>query len=594
MKPAKAAVTIFFAGLLALPVYLERRSASKQENTTGTDTLDAIHQFGFYLEEVSHQSGIDFIHHSPQLDRAFEPIMPQIASVGASVSVCDYDNDGWNDLYVTNSRHGTRNALYHNLRNGLFEDVAPEMGVAELNRKGTGVSMGAVWADMDNDGFEDLFVFKWGRPQLFRNKEGTGFEDVTSGSGIPEWVNANNAIWLDYNADGLVDLFIGGYFPENIDLWNLDRTDVLTESFEYAQNGGRNYLLENRGGGKFTDVSKKAGLTSTRWTLASGAVDVDLDGYPELIVANDYGIDEFYQNRKGEGFTETGSQNQLGFSPKSGMNVTVGDTYNNGQFGIYISNISEEGVLLQGNNFWIPRKENDLLTYQNVARKNGIELGGWSYGAQFGDLNNDGFLDLYVANGFISGKKGTNYWYDYSKVTGGNRSIISDIRNWPAMNGRSHAGYQQNRIWVNTGTGFFYDVAQSMLGDQTYDSRSVVLADLWNRGVLDVIVANQNDQLLVFRNQVDERNHWIDFILKGNRSNRSAINAVVKLYWDSHTQSQAVSGGIGFSSENQRRIHFGLGPSTGVDSAEILWPGGGKQVVTAPGILKVHQIEEKK
>jgi hypothetical protein len=590
----KSSLAVVFLGVLALPVYLEKRVEETSTADAEIDTLAALGQFGFYLEEVSGPSNARFEHLSPRLDPLFDPILPQIASMGASVSVTDFDRDGWNDFYVTNSRFGSRNALFHNKRDGSFEEVAESMGLADLNQKGTGVCMGAIWADYDNDGYEDLFLYKWGRPLLFRNENGTGFKDVTENSGLPAWVNANSAIWFDYNSDGYVDLFIGGYFPEDLNLWKLDHTTVLTESFEYSMNGGRNYLLKNLGNGSFSDVSKEAGITSTRWTLAAGAADMNGDGFPELVIANDYGIDEFYFNEEGERFRESGEESAIGFSPKSGMNVALGDTYNQGHFGIYISNITEEGVLLQGNNFWVPEKgDGKQLVYRNLARQHGIESGGWSYGAQFGDLNNDGYQDLYVANGFISGKPGTSYWYDYSKVTGGNRAIISDISKWPAMEGRSQSGYQQNRIWINTGNGFFYDVADKVAGNQTFDSRSVAMADLWNRGVLDVIVANQNDRLVLYKNHVDPGRHWISFELRGTDDNRSAIGAIVSLWWDSQVQSQVISGGIGFSSQNQRRAQFGLGNASGVDSVEVNWPDGSRQVVLQPEINKLHTITEK-
>ena len=588
----KSLLALVFIGLLGLPIFLEQLSRAPEEALSDTLQESALKLFDFYLEEVSNESGITFVHQSPVLDPEFTPIMPQIASMGASVSICDFDCDGWNDIYVTNSRYGSKNALYHNQQDGSFKEVGGTFGLSDLNQKGTGVSMGAVWADYDNDGYEDVFIYKWGRPELYRNLEGSGFISATQASGLPAWINANTAIWLDYDSDGYVDLFIGGYFPEDLDLWNLEHTAVLTESFEYAINGGRNYLFKNDGKGGFEDVTDQAGLTSTRWTLAAGSVDVNLDGYPELIVANDYGVDEFYLNMNGEYFLEQGSETSIGFSPKSGMNVSIGDMNNDGQFGFYISNITEEGVLLQGNNLWVPKPDHEKLSYQNQARESGIEAGGWSYGAQFGDLNNDGFMDLYLANGFISGKKGTNYWYDYSKVTGGNRSIISDIRNWPAMEGRSHSGYQRNKVWLNTGTGFMYDVSEKVIGRQTYDSRSVAMADLWNRGVLDVIVASQDDKLLVYKNHTNPAYRWIGFELAGSKANKSAIGAIVRIYWDNQEQAQVITGGIGFSSQNQRRIHFGLGKNDRVDKVEILWSGGNSQIIELPEVMKVHQIIE--
>jgi enediyne biosynthesis protein E4 len=585
-------ITVIFAGLLAIPVFLTGLSHRSAEGSFTMAKDTALKTFGFYFTEVSRQSGVNFIHHSPVLDPRIDPILPQIASMGASVSVCDFDNDGWNDFYVTNSCFGYGNALYHNEKDGTFKDVARSMGVADLNREGSGVSMGAVWADYDNDGYEDLLVYKWGKPELFKNIDGKKFINVTAESGLPPWINANTAIWFDYNSDGFVDLFIGGYYREDIDLWHLKSTKILTESFEYSNNGGRNYLFKNTGHGTFVDVTDEVGLTSTRWTLAAGAADLNQDGYPDLFIANDYGINELYINENGKRFHETEESALIGLSPKSGMNVSFGDIYNKGKLGIYVSNITEEGILMQGNNFWVPLTEKGKLLYANLAQQTGIENGGWSYGTQFGDFNNDGFLDLYVANGYISGKKGTSYWYDYTKVTSGNEAIISDIKNWPAMRGRSQSGFQSDRIWLNDGSGHFKDVAKYVGGEERLDGRAVAIADLWNRGVLDVIVANQNSNLLVFKNNVNTGNHWIALELEGTHGNRSAIGAIVELYWNSGSQVQVVSGGIGFSSENQRRLQFGLGKSTMVDKAVISWPDGKQQVLPNLQVDQLIKIRE--
>lgn len=581
-----------FIVLLSIPIFLEYRINRGQKRSIESKTASALKRFGFSIEEVSEKSGVDFVHLSPLLDPRFEPILPQIASMGASVSVCDFDKDGWNDFYVTNSRYNSKNSLYHNQKDGSFMDVAPEYGLADLNKKGGGTSMGSVWADFDNDGYEDMLVYKWGKPELFKNEQGKAFTNITLNSGLPDWINSNTAIWLDYNSDGNIDLFIGGYFPEDIDLWNIKHTAILTESFEYSQNGGRNFLLENTGKGSFIDVSHRAGLESTRWTLAACAADINEDGYPELIVANDYGVDEFYLNNHGEGFIEDGVSSNIGFSPKSGMNVSLGDVQNDGNLGIYISNITEDGILLQGNNLWIPSADADKSSYINLAVQKGIVNGGWSYGAQFGDLNNDGFNDLFVANGYISAQKGKDYWYDYSKVTGANTSIISDINNWPAMNGRSQSGYQKNKIWVSHESHYFEDATEFVADNKSYDSRAVAFVDLWNRGVLDVIVANQNNRLLIYKNTVDEERKWIAFMLEGTRSNRSAIGSKVKVFWDGQVQTQVVSGGMGFSSQNQRRLHFGLGKADRVDKVQILWPAGSRQEIINPEIGKLHQIKE--
>lgn len=586
-------VSAVFILLLGVPIFLDLRSKPIERKEQNAEVMaKAIELFGFFLEEVSAISKVDFVHKPPQLDSRLDHILPQIASVGASVSVCDFNNDGWNDFYLTTSKTGESNALYQNMQDGTFKDVGEEKNIGDLNKKGTGVSMGSIWADVDNDGWEDVFVYKWGKPDLYFNKQGERFKRATD-SGLPNWMNANSAIWFDYNNDGNVDLLIGGYYKEEINLWNLENTLIMPESFEYANNGGRNYLLENNGDGTFSDVTLSRGLTTTKWTLAIGALDVNDDGYQDLFIANDYSVDELYLNDYGKEFKEIGKNARIGYAPKSGMNVSLADVKNNGNFSIYVSNITEMGILLQGNNFWQPSSDGQEIAFKNNAGPLGVELGGWSYGSQFGDLNNDGFQDLYLANGFISATKNNSYWYDYSKVTGGNKSIISDATNWPAMKGRSQSGFQHNKIWLNQQGGVFADVTEYVSGIPPYDSRAVAMVDLWNRGVLDVIVANQNNTVSILKNQLANGNNWIAFDLEGSQSNASAIGAKVTLVWDAQSQSQIISGGIGFSSQNQRRAHFGIGQSAQVDKLIIQWPSGQMQEVDAPEINKVHEIKEK-
>jgi hypothetical protein len=583
---------ILFVGMLAAPLVL-RRIAQKQDQESALDVNASLTRYGFHLQEVSQQAGIHFVHKAPTLDPKLDHIMPEVASMGAAVSIVDFDRDGWPDIYVTNSGEGSKNALYRNMHDGTFKDVADELGIADVNQPGTGVSMGAVWGDYDNDGYEDLFLYKWGRPELFHNDQGKHFTRVSEHAGLPKWLNANTAIWFDYDGDGLLDLFIGGYYNEDIDLWHLKTTKMMPESFEYAKNGGRKYLLRNLGNGKFEDVTEQVGINSRRWALAASAADLRGTGHPDLFIANDYGVSELYFN-DGKRFHEAGEQTGVGFAPKSGMNASFGDIFNRGQYSVYVSNISEDGILIQGNNLWVPKEgtSGNGLKFDNLARDMGVELGGWSFGAQFGDLNNDGTLDLYLANGYISLARSQSYWYDFSKVAGGNSSIISDAKNWPPFNGRSLSGYQQSRVWLNDGTGRFVDVAQAVGVTDKDDGRAVAFVDLWNRGVLDVVVANQRGPLLVYKNMVAPENRWIEFDLQGSESNRSAIGAQVDLYWNGQHQVQEVSGGSGFCSQNQRRLHFGLGKNPQMDKAVIRWPSGRVQTVENPAPDQVHRIEE--
>jgi enediyne biosynthesis protein E4 len=586
-------LTVIFVCLIATPLVMRRISARHAAAArTELDTQESLARHGFHLEEVSHAAGIDFVHQAPVLDAKLAHIMPEVASMGASVSVVDFDRDGWPDLYVTNSAIGSRNRLYRNMHDGTFKDVAGELGVADVNQVGTGVSMGAVWGDYDNDGYEDLFLIKWGRPELFHNDQGRGFHRVSEAS-FPPWINANTAVWFDYDGDGLLDLFVGGYYPEDVDLWHLTTTKMMPDSFEYANNGGRKYLFHNLGAGKFEEVSAKVGIDSRRWALAAAAADLRGTGHPDLFVANDYGVSELYLN-DGKRFEEAGKRAGVGFAPKSGMNVSFGDIFNQGRYSIYVSNISEDGVLIQGNNLWVP-KEGTVgghIEYTNLARDMGVELGGWSFGAQFGDLNNDGALDLFLTDGYVSLDRKRNYWYDFSKVAGGNSTIIGDAKDWPSMDGRSLSGYQQKHVWLNDGAGKFVDVGQSVGVTDVHDGRSVALADLWNRGVLDVIVANQRGPLLLYKNTVAPQNQWVEFELEGTKSNRSAIGAQVTVEWNGQKQIQQISGGSGFAAQNDRRLHFGLGKNPAVTSAVIRWPSG--KIQTLQGIVpgKLYKVKE--
>ena len=596
---ARPLLAVLFVLMLATPALIRRYGSG--ETVAAGVAVDPHDRYGFRLTEAAKRAGLDFVHEGPTLDRKLAHIMPQVASMGAAVAVADVDRDGHPDLYVTNSREGSKNRLYRNRGDGTFEDVADVMGVADVNAPETGVSMGSVFGDYDNDGFEDLLLYRWGKPDLFHNDGGRRFTRVTDTAGLFSWANINTAVWLDFDRDGRLDVFLGGYYPERVNLWKLADTRIMPESFEDANHGGRKYLYRNLGAGRFEDVSGKVGLVSSRWALAAVAADLRGTGYPDIFIANDYGVSELFVNEGGR-FREAGRDTGVGYAPKSGMNASVGDVLNQGKFSIYVSNISEEGILLQGNNLWMPVEvRGGLPVYENMARAMGVDLGGWSFGAQFGDLNNDGFLDLYLVNGYVSASKNESYWYDYSKVAGGHELVIGDAANWPAMGSRSLAGYQPKKVWINDGSGRFVDVAQMVGATDRYDGRSVALADFDGRGMLDVVVANQKGPLLLYRNDVRSDRHWIGFDLQGacqgdresrTCSNRSAIGAQVEVFWAGRQQLQEVSGGSGFCAQNQRRLHFGLGEHKAIDRVVIRWPSGKTQELAAPEAGRVHSVQE--
>ena len=588
------------ASVAAIPALNARsaRMAGPANLVSGADDRDGggrpAARFGFELVESAAIAGVAVTHEAPTFDRKLAHIMPQIAALGAAIAVADFDRDGWQDFYVTNSREFSLNHLYRNKGDGTFEDVAAPLGVADVNQRSTGVSMGAVWGDYDNDGYDDLLLYRYGRPELFHNEQGKRFVAVGTTAGLPARVNANAATWLDYDRDGRLDLFIAGYWDEATDLWSLTSTRIMTESFEYANNGGRKFLLWNRGDGTFEDRTSAAGINSRRWTLAVTAADFLDTGYPALFLANDYGVSELYVTRDGRTFVDVARETGVGTTPKSGMNASFADIFNDGRLAIYKTNISEPGVLVQGNDLWIPKAASGAggSEFENVATSLGVDLGGWSWGAQFGDLNNDGTQDLYLTNGYISAGERSSYWYDFSVLAVGHSRIISDAVNWPAMNGRSLSGYQRKRLWINDGLGRFTDVAQVVGARDTYDGRAVALADLANRGALDVLVANQRGPLLLYRNNVDRRRHWIQFELEGTRSNRNALGARVDVQWKGTRQRQEVTAASGFSAQSGRRLHFGLGSTTSVDRVTVRWPSGEQTTIEHPSIDTLHRIRE--
>src|SRR6266566_3255508 len=535
LRVRKLALTTVFLGAVFLVIALNR---GRPEERGGAGAAPP----GFAFREVAHQVGIDFVHHAPTLDPRIDNIAPLVASLGASVSVSDVNNDGWPDLYFTNSRFGFPNALYVNRGDGTFVDVASSAGLADLNRPGEGVSMGAVWGDYDNDGLEDVLVYKWGYLQLFKNLGNLHFEDVTAAAGLRHWMNSNGAVWLDYDRDGLLDLY----------------------------------------------VTDRMGVGSTRWTLAAAAADLNGDGWPDLFLANDYGPEELFVNDSGWRFVLTKAG--LESDSKSGMSASLGDVLNRGRLDAFVTNISERGYLFQGNNLrlnFLP----ELGRFQQGA-EGVIADAGWAWGAQLGDLDNDGRNELFIVNGYVSGDRNRSYWYAASKIAGAYGPVFEDARSWPAIGTASLSGYERSRVLVNRGLAGWRDVAAQVGVTDEYDGRAVVLVDLFNRGVVDVVVANQKQPALVYKNTVAPGNNWIAFKLVGTRSNRSAIGAEVTVEFGAERQLQIVHGGVGFASQNDRRLHFGLGRTGRADRVMIRWPSGTMQTIEDPAVDQLHIVTE--
>ena len=550
------------------------------------------------FSDVASEVGINHRHEKPVLDHQLDNIMSWVCSVGAAVAAGDFNNDGWIDFYVTNSDQGKSNFLYRNNKDGTFTDVAATAKLANLNRD-DGVSMDSLWGDYDNDGWIDLYLVRWGRNSLFRNNGDGTFTEVTAksfrrkdGSPGTDWANGNAAVFLDYNLDGRLDLYVGNYFDE-IDLWHLTTTRIMHDSFERARNAGRNFLFRQEADGTFREVSAETGTDDRGWTLAVGAADVDNDGWPDLYSADDFGPDQLFINRH-DGTFENVTESALGSDTKKGMNVDFGDFDNDGWLDVYVANITTAEYLQEGNMLW---HNNGLdadgrLSFVDVSLETGTYDGGWGWGAKFFDFDNDGDLDIYAVNGFISAGEG-NYWYDLASwtVTG---QDPAEAKNWPTIGHRSFSGYERNRFWRNDGLGRFTERAAEVGLDSDRDGRGVACIDYDNDGDIDLFVANQGQPPHLFRHNGRPTNHWLELALEadGHTVNRDAIGTRVTLVTSAGRQIRERDGGNGFSGQSDPRLHFGLGTETHAKLIEVRWPDGGLQYlenVPADQILHLRQ-----
>ena len=553
--------------------------------------------------DVALSAGITCTHHKPVLDSKLDKIMSWVSSVGAAAAAGDYDNDGWIDLYVTDSDKGRPNHLYHNNHDGTFTDVAASAGVANVNGD-QGVSMDCRWGDYDNDGWEDLYVVRWGNDVLFHNNGDGTFTDVTDrlfrkrdGSPGTQWANGNAALFLDYNLDGRLDIYVGNYFDE-VDLWHLPTTKIMHDDFEKARNAGRNFFYRQEADGTFTEIAESLGLEDPGWTLAVGSADVNNDGWPDIYCADDFGPDQLFLNRRGKGFDNV-SKTAIGTDTKKGMNVDFGDFNNDGWLDIYVQNITTTEYLQEGNMLWHNNgiDADGNLTFTDVSMETGTYDGGWGWGAKFFDYDNDGDLDIYAVNGFISAGEG-NYWYDLASWTVLGQDP-TDAMNWPMIGIRSFSGYEKNRFFQNENLISFTERAAALGLDSTRDGRGVVVFDYDNDGDLDIFVANQDQPPHLFRHNGKPTNHWLMVNLQGDPktgTNRDAIGARVTIVTPAGRQIRERDGGNGYAGQSDPRLHFGLGPETSLPLLEVRWPDGGLQYlenVSADQVVTIRQDPAK-
>jgi hypothetical protein len=502
-----------------------------------------------------------------------------LETTGTGVAAIDYDGDGRLDLFFVNGStlegfpagRAPTNHLYRNKGDGTFEDVTSKAGLAA-----SGWGQGACVGDYDNDGHDDLFVSYWGRNRLYHNRGDGAFDDVTDSAGVANtrtrW--GTGCAFLDYDRDGRLDLFVANYI--DLDLSTAPTPDsglcrykgIKVACGPPGLTGGRNALYHNRGGGTFEDVSEQTGITRAKGTYGLGVstLDFDNDGWIDLYVANDSNPSALYRNNHDGTFTDIGVTSGCAYSqdgkPQAGMGIAIGDYDRNGTMDLFKTNFAGDTSTLYSNT------GGGFCEDRTFAAGIGLNTRWLGWGTGWIDLDNDGWLDLFLTNGHV-----------YPEV--------SQLR--------TEAGYKQRKvIYRNLGNGRFADISER-LGSPVTDpkaGRGSAFGDFDNDGRMDVAIANVNDVPDLFRLTGSAGHHWTTLTLVGTKSNRSAIGARVRCLAGGVTQWQEVRGGGSYISQNDLRVHFGLGAAARVDRIEVRWPNGNEEVWESLPIDSFQTLKE--
>jgi hypothetical protein len=527
------------------------------------------------FEEIAKTAGVQVRHHTRVFKGNTGDVLRMFTSGGASVAVGDYDNDGYDDVFVTDSGEGTTSHLFHNNGNMTFADVTATAGVGGGNDP-LSIVADALWFDYDNDGWRDLLVVRFGTPLLYHNEHNGTFKDVTAQSGLTKFGNTIAAIAFDYDNDGRLDLLFGNYFKP-VNLLDLKDPHVLPNDLDNAVNGGGVTLWKGDGRGHFVDATEKAGLGKhTGWTLDVGHGDFNNDGLPDLYLACDYGPDKLYLNN-GDGTFRDVSEKAIGVDTRKGMNVDVGDYDNDGWLDVYVTNITDE-YMKECNMLW---HNNGDGTFTDLSRETGTCETLWGWAAKFGDYDNDGLLDLFVVNGLRSAGP-DNYIPVLVNLITKPGVDFTDVRGWPDIGNMTWSGYQKKKFFRNIDGHSFKEMSADAGVDNDKDGRGIGVIDLDNDGRLDFYQTNADQESLFYRNVSTGTGHWVELKLVGTRSNRDAIGARVTLKTPTRSMIREVDGGNGYAGESTQRIHFGLGADTRITSLQIRWPSGLLQNAIAP------------
>jgi enediyne biosynthesis protein E4 len=518
-----------------------------------------------------------------------------IEAKGSGVCLLDYDNDGWLDIYLVNgstldatagkapSPHA---ALFHNNHDGTFNDVAASAGVTN-DRWGTGCVIG----DYDNDGWPDIYVTNVGASRLFHNDHHGTFSDVAVKAGVAlddgsadVAIDHTGATFGDYDGDGNLDLFVAGYI--DLDLKNTPNSGAKTPGYDFCQyrgvkvmcgprglQGAVDHLFHNNGDGTFTDVSKRLGVDGANGYYGLDALfaDINNDGKPDLLVANDSTPNYLYMNKGNATFKdesyETGFALNGDGREAANMGLAVGDYENNGHLSVFSTTFSDDYPILFRND--------GTGAFTDVSYPAGVAQSSIpfvKFGDGFLDYDNDGWKDLFVVNGHV-----------YPQV--------DQHPEW----GQSYA--QRALLYHNLGKGKFElmpAVEQTGLAVVTV-GRGAAFGDLFNDGKIDVVINSMDRIPVLLRNVNPDHHNWVELqLIGGPKSPRDAVGATVYLTAGGIRQRGDVLSGGSYLSSNDFRVHFGLGDTSIAGTAEIQWPSGTKEILKLPATERIYTIVEGK
>ena len=497
-------------------------------------------------------SGITWVHTAGKSPQKHLP-----ETSGAGCAFLDYDNDGWMDIYLVNSGKSDfytppkplRNALYRNNRDGTFTDVTEKAGVP-----GSGYGMGVAVGDYNGDGLPDLYVTQFGRNILYRNNGDGTFTDVTDKAGVAARGWSSSAVWFDYDNDGRLDLFVCQFAEFDAALGcGTDKDGVHHYCIPRIFKPRPSWLFHNNGDGTFTDVSRESGIAEhlgKAWGVV--ATDLNNDGRMDLFVANDTVANFLFMNQEGKRFEESGFAAGVAYSAegraRSGMGVDSADFNNDGWMDLFVANIDEEIFSLYRNNH--------DGTFDDVAMQQGIGMAtrwmsGW--GLKFFDYDNDGNVDLILSNGFPD-------------------DLVDQISN--------KVTYREPLLLFHNDGRIFRDVSQQSgpVFSKNFAARGLAIGDFNNDGAIDVLISVNDGAPVVLKNNAAKGNHWVGLHLVGQKSNPDAIGARVTYQAADLNRSRMKVGGGSFLSSHDPRMVLGLGQRTRLDWLEVRWPQPGGAV----------------